>query len=129
MSAERASTALRILIVDDSQHFLDAACTVLGDGSLTVVGTASTIAEALQLTEQLAPDAIVVDVDLGDESGFDLAWRLDALGIARVVLISTYAERELAELIVASPAVGFVTKSAFSASAILNLLGDERDLV
>jgi hypothetical protein len=44
------------------------------------------------------------------------------------VLISTYAESELTELIVASPAVGFVTKSDFSAIAISNLLGDERGL-
>jgi DNA-binding NarL/FixJ family response regulator len=129
MPVERAATALRILIVDDSQHFLDAARNVLEQGGLAVVGTASTIAEALQLAQQLTPDAILVDVDLGGESGLDLAQRLAAASRARVVLISTYAESELTELIAASPAVGFVAKSEFSASIILSLLGDESDLV
>jgi DNA-binding NarL/FixJ family response regulator len=128
MTVERPATALRILIVDDSPRFLDAARTVLQEGGLTVVGTASTIAEALRLEELLAPNAILVDVDLGDESGFDLAQRLAAVTIAQVVLISAYPESELAELIAASPAVGFVTKSALSASAISTLLQDEGTL-
>jgi CheY-like chemotaxis protein len=126
MTVERAPSALRILIVDDSRHFLDAATHALEQGGLTVVGTASTIAEALQLVQQLTPDAVLVDVDLGPESGFDLARRLTDTDRARVVLISTYAESELSELIEASPAVGFVTKSELSASAISKLLGDER---
>jgi DNA-binding NarL/FixJ family response regulator len=126
MTAEPAATALRILIVDDSHHFLDAASDVLEQGGLTVVGTASTIADALRLAQQLTPDAILVDVDLGAESGFDLAQRLANIDSARVVLISTYPESELTELIQASPAVGFVAKSELSASAISNLLGDDR---
>ena len=126
MTVERAATPLRILIVDDSHHFLDAASHVLEQGGLTVVGTASTIEEALRLAQQLTPDAFVVDVDLGPESGFDLAQRLARIDPAPVVLISTYAESELTELIDASPAIGFVTKSEFSASAISALLGDDR---
>jgi len=129
MTAERAAMGLRILLVDDSSHFLKAARDVLERGRLTVAGTASTIVEALRLAELLTPDAILVDVDLGEESGFDLAQRLAAIDSTPVVLISTYAESELAELIAASPAVGFVTKSEFSASAISKLLDDERDLV
>jgi CheY-like chemotaxis protein len=128
MTVDRAPTALRILIVDDSHHFLHAACEVLEHGGLTVVGTASTIAEALRVAQHLTPDAILVDVDLGEESGFDLAQRLAAVDSTPVVLISTYAESDLAELIATSPAVGFVTKSEFSASAISNLLGNERGL-
>jgi DNA-binding NarL/FixJ family response regulator len=126
MTGERAGTALRILIVDDSHHFLDAACEVLEQGGLTVVGTASTIADALRSAQQLTLDGILVDVDLGAESGFDLAQRLADIVAVRVVLISTYEESELTELIEASPAVGFVTKSELSASAVSNLLGDER---
>jgi DNA-binding NarL/FixJ family response regulator len=122
MTGERAATALRILIVDDSRHFLDAASLVLEQGGLTVVGTASTIADALHLARQLHLDGILVDIDLGAESGFDLARRLADIDAARVVLISTYEESELTDLIVASPAVGFVTKSDFSATAISSLL-------
>jgi DNA-binding NarL/FixJ family response regulator len=126
MTGERAATTLRILIVDDSPHFLDAASVVLEQGGLTVVATASTIADALPLARQLTLDGILVDVDLGAESGFDLARRLADIDAARVVLISTYEEAELTDLIEASPAVGFVTKSDFSASAISRLFGGER---
>jgi DNA-binding NarL/FixJ family response regulator len=127
MTLERAATAPRILIVDDSHHFLDAASGVLVQGGLTVVGTASTIAEALRLAQELDPDGILVDVDLGAENGFELTQRLAEIGSARVVLISTHAESELTELIAASPAVGFVAKSEFSASVISKLIGDQRD--
>jgi DNA-binding NarL/FixJ family response regulator len=64
---------------------------------------------------------ILVDIDLGEESGFELASQL-AGSDARVVLISAYAEAEFADLIAASPAVGFVSKSALSARALSELL-------
>ncbi len=38
-----------------------------------MVGVASSIAEALQQARVLRPDVILVDIGLGDESGFDLA--------------------------------------------------------
>jgi CheY-like chemotaxis protein len=68
----------------------------------------------------------LVDIDLGAESGFDVA-RLLA-GTPRpeplpVVLISTYAEADVVDLIAASPAVGFVSKSDLSGQAIADVLG------
>ena len=62
---------------------------------------------------------MLVDIGLGGESGFDLAWRLRS----PVILISTYAQREYADEIAASPAAGFISKTALSASAVLQLLG------
>jgi hypothetical protein len=44
-----------------------------------------------------------------------------------VVLISTYAENDFAELIAASPAVGFVSKSDLSGKAISEVLGAAND--
>lgn len=113
--------ALRTLIVDDNAHFLDAARDLLEREGITVAGVASTSAEASELARALRPDVILVDIDLGDESGFDLASEL-AGGEAPVVLISAYAEAEFADLIAGSPAVGFVSKSALSATAISELL-------
>ena len=119
--------SLRILLVDDSRHFLDAARGVLEQDGLTVVGVASTSAEARQLARDLRPDGILVDVDLGDESGLDLAREFAATDAAPVVLISAYPASDLAELIATSPAVGFVSKSELSASAIRGLLATGRD--
>jgi DNA-binding NarL/FixJ family response regulator len=125
-----AGAMLRCLIVDDSPRFLDAARGLLERQGITVVGVASTSAEALARAAALRPDVTLVDVDLGGESGLELARRLhDQAGPARapVILISTHAEADYAELVAASPAVGFLAKVALSAGAIRDLLAGQGD--
>jgi DNA-binding NarL/FixJ family response regulator len=121
---------LRCLIVDDSPHFLDAARGLLEREGVTVVGVASTGAEALRSVGTLRPDVTLLDIDLGGESGFDVAVRLhrDAgLPPSRVILVSTHSGQDYADLIAASPVVGFLSKSALSADAIRGLLGGGGD--
>ena len=116
---------MRCLIVDDSSRFLAAARGLLERQGMTVVGVASTSAEALQRVRQLRPDVTLVDLDLGGESGLELARRLrDQDGQVPVILISTHAEQDYAELIAASPAIGFLPKTTLSADAIRALLAD-----
>jgi CheY-like chemotaxis protein len=118
---------LRCLIVDDSPHFLNAARGLLERQGMVVVGMASTGAEAVQRVEGLRPDVTLVDIDLGRESGFEVARRLQHDADGRpgpVILISTHAEQDYADLIAASPAIGFLSKSALSAGAIRELLGE-----
>ena len=72
---------------------------------------------------------ILVDIDLGGESGFELARRLDqdaGLAPGGTILISTHHPDDFAELIAASPAVGFLPKSELSAGAILDLVSGTR---
>ena len=114
---------LRCLIVDDSPRFLDAARGLLERQGVAVVGVASTGAEALRRAGELRPDVTLVDIDLGGESGLELARRLrDQDGPVPVILISTHAEQDYAELIAASPAIGFLPKTALSVDAIRDLL-------
>jgi DNA-binding NarL/FixJ family response regulator len=116
---------LRCLLVDDSPLFLDAARGLLEHQGITVVGVASTSSDALRRARELRPDVTLVDIDLGGESGLELArrlHRLDGLGAAPVILVSTHAEQDYAELIAASPAVGFLPKTALSGDAIRALL-------
>ena len=115
---------LRCLIVDDSAFFLEAAAGLLQQEGVTVVGVASFIADALRQARELRPDVVLVDIMLGRESGFDLAQRLaesdpDA---PAVILISTHAEAEFADLVAEAPAVGFLPKSRLSAATIQQLL-------
>jgi DNA-binding NarL/FixJ family response regulator len=122
-----SAVALRCLIVDDNPDFIEAARDVLERQGITVVGTASTGAEALDRAQELRPDVTLVDIDLGGESGFDVVERLAGtagLEQLRLVLISTYAETDFAELIAASPVAGFVSKASLSARAIHAVLGD-----
>ncbi len=121
---------LRCLIVDDSPRFLDAARGLLERQGITVVGVASTSADALQRARELRPDVTLVDIDLGGESGLELARRLHhqaGPAPARVILVSTHAEQDYADLIAASPAVGFLSKTALSAGAIRDLLAGHGD--
>jgi CheY-like chemotaxis protein len=115
---------LRCLIVDDNPRFLDAARGLLEREGVAVVGTASTSAEAAQRVDDLLPDVALVDIDLGGESGFDVARQLLGNGrdAPRIILISTHAEQDYADLIAASPAAGFLAKTALSARAIHQLL-------
>jgi CheY-like chemotaxis protein len=113
--------ALRCLIVDDNPHFLQAARALLEQEGLQIVGVASTGAEALVRVAELHPDVTLVDVDLGETSGFELTRRLGNyphLDAGHLILISVQAEDDLADLIEASPAIGFVGKPALSAAAI-----------
>ncbi len=116
---------MRCLIVDDSPRFLDAARGLLEGQGVSVVGVASNITDALQRAGELRPDVTLLDIDLGGESGLELARRLNGQGDQvppPVILISTHAEQDYAELIAASPAVGFLSKTALSATAIRELL-------
>jgi DNA-binding NarL/FixJ family response regulator len=116
---------MRCLIVDDNQSFLEAAQMLLEREGLTVAGVASTGAEALRQVATLRPDVALVDISLGPESGVDLARRLveNDLGYeAVVVLISTRAEDEVADLLAGSPAAGFLPKAELSASAIRRIV-------
>jgi CheY-like chemotaxis protein len=115
---------IRLLIVDDNVHFLEAARRLLERQGITVVGVASTTLEALRRSEELRPDVTLVDIELGRESGFDLTQRLtEGTERAPVILISAYPEQDLADLIDASPAVGFLPKSGLSGKAIFELVG------
>jgi DNA-binding NarL/FixJ family response regulator len=114
---------LRCLIVDANASFLKAAATLLEREGMRIVGVASTGAEALTQARALRPDVILLDIDLGAESGLEIAGRLveaEPDG-ARVILISTHAEADFADLIDATPAAGFVPKSELSASAVQRL--------
>ena len=118
--------SLRCIIVDDSPGFLRSARALLEREGLTVVGVASTGAEAVQRAEDLRPDVLLLDIDLGEESGFELARRMEAevgLPAQTVILISTHAEEDFADLIADAPVAGFLPKADLSGGAIRRLLG------
>jgi DNA-binding NarL/FixJ family response regulator len=122
--------ALRCLIVDDNPGFLRAARVLLEQEGLVVVGVASTGAAAVRCAADLRPDVTLLDIDLGADSGFDVARQL--VGDARIdpgqlILVSAYAEDEFLDLIEACPAIGFLTKSVLSARAIETLLRPAAD--
>jgi len=122
----RLGDRVRCVIVDDNRDFLDAATRLLEHQGISVVAVASSSAEGLQCVENLRPDVTLVDIDLGDESGFELVERLHRNGFGAdlpTILISTHAEEDFAELVAASPALAFIPKAALSGAAIRDALG------
>jgi DNA-binding NarL/FixJ family response regulator len=116
---------LRCLIVDDNPRFGDEARSLLEHEGVSVVGVAASGDEAVVLAEQLRPDLALVDISLGDESGFDVAHRLvdsSKMPALAVILVSTYDEEEFSGRIARSPALGFIAKTRLSAERIRQLL-------
>jgi CheY-like chemotaxis protein len=116
---------VRCLIVDDNQDFLRAARELLERDGISVVGVVSTGAQAKRACRELKPDIALVDIELGEETGFEVARQLAGQASSqqtRVILISTYSEDDFQDLITASPAVSFLPKEGLSGTAIRSIL-------
>jgi len=117
---------VRCLLVDDNSAFVETARLLLAREGVVVAGTASTGAEALRQVSALRPDVVLVDISLGDENGFDLARRVaggDTVDRTAVIMISTRAGADYADMVADSPAAGFLSKDELSAAAIRRILG------
>jgi DNA-binding NarL/FixJ family response regulator len=117
---------LRCLIVDDNASFRNEMRGLLAEQGIEVMPGAASGNDALRQVAEEQPDVVLIDIDLRGESGFDLARRVrDGAGSTapQMILISTHDERDYADLIDASPALGFVAKTDLSASVIRRMLG------
>jgi DNA-binding NarL/FixJ family response regulator len=104
-----------------SEPFLKVARRKLERQGIAVVGVAANGTEALRQARELRPDVALVDISLGAESGFYIGRQITP-HVRSVILISSQAEDDYAELIADSPAVGFLSKAELSADAIRRLL-------
>ena len=101
-----------MLVVDDEPAFRDAARQLLERRGYAVVAEAGSAATAVDAVERFAPEAVLLDVRLGDENGFDVCRRLTrAFPWLAVLLASTGEYEECDELVASSGARGFVSKA------------------
>jgi DNA-binding NarL/FixJ family response regulator len=112
----------RVLIVDDHATFRAMARAVLADGGFEVVGEAVDAESALAAANELSPDCVPLDVQLGDADGYDVAETLASATGAHVVLTSGRDPDELRPLMNGSAARGFIPKEKLSASTLKELL-------
>jgi CheY-like chemotaxis protein len=114
---------LRCVIVDDDPAFLHVAQATLERGGVIVSGVAGSGAEAAEQSRELRPDVVLIDIRLGEESGFEVARQLADNGYApALVMISVDAWEDFADLIDESPAAGFLAKTDLSGAAIRRIL-------
>jgi DNA-binding NarL/FixJ family response regulator len=108
-----------VLIVDDHEGFRRLARRMLAADGWTVVGEAVDGASAVDAAERLRPELVLLDLNLPDASGLEVAERLaGAPGAPAVVLTSTHEDEELATLAQARSARGFIPKRTLSGRAL-----------
>jgi DNA-binding NarL/FixJ family response regulator len=113
----------RILIVDDHGGFRASARRMLEAGGFEVVGEAHDAASARVAVRDLAPDAVLLDVQLPDGDGIALAAELTANGNApEILLCSSREEDEFGPALQRCGARGFLTKDELSPGSIRELL-------
>jgi DNA-binding NarL/FixJ family response regulator len=113
-----------VLIVDDHAPFRDAAGRVLSAAGFDVVAGAADAAAALRLARELGPDVVLLDVQLPDSDGFELARKLTAGPRApAVVLVSGRPRSDYGRLVERSGARGFIDKAELSGPRLRALLG------
>jgi CheY-like chemotaxis protein len=112
-----------ILIVDDDPAFRELAGRILVDLGLRVTAQADTVAAAIAMATEIRPDAALVDIDLPDGDGIELAGRLAALPWSpRVVLTSVDPDAAAPDEVRRSGAHAFLSKDKLANGALLGLL-------
>ncbi len=113
----------RVFLVDDHRLFLTGVRAELGD-EVEVVGEASEVEAAIEMIGERTPDVVLLDVQLPDIDGFEVAARLrDGAARPAVVLIFTRDRSDYGPRVERCGARGFISKAELSAAAIRSLLG------
>lgn len=113
-----------VLIVDDHPGFRASARRMLEASGYAVVGEAADGEAAIAATGELAPDLVLLDVQLPDLDGFEVAARLQGLErTPEVVLTSSRDRADFGEAVAESPARGFIAKAELSGRALEELIG------
>ena len=114
-----ADSALRVLVVDDHPIWRDAVARDLEAAALVVCGTASDVAQAIRVATATRPDVVLLDLQLPDGSGVDVARRLAALDpTPRILILSASGEHHDVLDAMAAGATGYLVKSASAAELV-----------
>src|SRR6188472_3963427 len=112
-----------VLIVDDHPSFRASARAMLESEGFDVVGEAEDGASAIDAVAALAPDVLVLDVQLPDMTGFDVCDVLQlSATVPDIILVSSRDGADYGELVARSGACGFVPKDELSGDLVSALL-------
>ncbi|GAA4847287.1 response regulator transcription factor [Actinomycetospora corticicola] len=109
-----ATGPLRVVLVDDHEMVLAGLQQMLAPflDRVRVVGSASDVADALEVVVSMQPDLVLADVRLAGESGLDLCRRLGERAPGRrVVLLSVYDDEQYVFQALRAGAAGYLLKS------------------
>jgi DNA-binding NarL/FixJ family response regulator len=115
--------ATTVLIVDDHDWFRASARALLERHGLEIVGEAGDGDAALRAARELEPDVVLLDVQLPDRDGFEIAARLAELERPpAIVLTSSRDAAQFGPLVGESGARGFIAKNELSGERIAALI-------
>ena len=114
-----------MLIVDDHAAFRSAARELLEAEGFRVVGEAADGARALAAVSELCPDVVLLDIQLPDLNGFEVAERLvvEKAAVPEIVFISSRSASAFRWRLAANPGWRFIAKSELSGEALAAVLG------
>ena len=110
-----------VLIVDDHGDFRAAARELLEADGYEVIGEAADGAAALRKVDELRPTIVLLDIQLPDRDGFEVATRLAARPI--VVLISSRDAAAYGDRVAHANARGFISKLHLSGASLAEIVG------
>ena len=110
---ERQSESLRVLIVDDHDLFRTGLRNLLEEQSVQVIGEAATGAEAVRIVREIAPDVVVMDLNMPGMGGVDATRHISAIApLTRVVMLTISDEdTDVMDAILAG-ACGYLLKNS-----------------
>ena len=110
---------LRVLVVDDHPIWRDGVARDLEAAGFTVCGTAGDGAQALRIAGATRPDVVLLDLQLPDLSGVEVARRLVAADQPpRILVLSASGERQDVLDAMTAGATGYLVKSASAAELV-----------
>ncbi|MGE0067893.1 MAG: response regulator transcription factor [Solirubrobacterales bacterium] len=108
-----------VLIVDDHPSFRASARRMLQASGFAVVGEAADGEAAIAAASELVPDLVLLDVQLPDIDGFEVARRLGTAGGAPAIILTSSRDRaDFGEAVAESPARGFIAKAELSGATL-----------
>jgi DNA-binding NarL/FixJ family response regulator len=123
LPAGHTGPAMTLFIVDDHPAFRRAARRTFSAAGFDVIGEADAVQSAREALEGLDPNVALIDVNLPDGKGFEIAeWLRGRENPPIVVMTSDGEAEDLEDLALRSGARAFVEKARLTASALLAAL-------
>ncbi|MGH9497923.1 MAG: response regulator [Terriglobales bacterium] len=116
-------TALRVLVVDDSEIIRRGVCTLLaGQPDLLVVSVACDGLEAVEQAREQHPDVILLDISLPRLNGIEAARRIrNVAPESKIIFLSQHDTWATAREALKTGAAGYVVKSDAASDLILGV--------
>jgi DNA-binding NarL/FixJ family response regulator len=104
---------IRAIVVDDHELFRGGLIQLLQENGIEVLGEASLGATGIEMTQELQPDVVLMDLNMPGMSGIEATQRISAAApLTRVVVLTVVADEESVMEALLAGACGYLVKDA-----------------